>query len=431
MKKYLLIIFSVIFIAGCILEIGNGDGGNSIQQDEEAIRNVILDIFYDFNYDDIFGIMDHFDADFLHYDVDFYDEQQVWYNRFDQWNTALVYNISPNIMSVDYAKVGFTLEMDGQIFNVNSLSGNFSDVTILKKSNGVWKIYGNQNSGWEHYEIEVNSQPSGARIYIDGEYTEEVTPHTITNIPEGQYDVGVYLRDYNEIAETIYIDENEYLNFNLSLPSYPTPEFYLTSPENGEVFYENYFTLSGYIQLFEGNMAILTYNDVEYNIPVDNMSDFNIEVPISQYENTFFIRATNIQGNTGTTEDYTVYHGDNPPVEELTINLTWNTDSTDVDLHIWDPDGNWCYWQFPDGIPNGFLEDDMSGYGPETFNQSPVTEGAWVVKAVFYEGYNPENPTSAEIEIIVDEEVVYNFGPYEFSGEGDEWEMGFTVGGDE
>lgn len=430
MKKSLGMVFIIILITGCIFQSENGGEGGSNQQDVESIRAITLDIFYDFNYDDIFGIMDYFSSDFLHNDVDYSAERQIWYNRFDQWNSANVYNISVIIQGEDYAKVGFTLDLDGEIFNVNSLSENFSDVTILKKIDGIWKIYGNQNSGEDYYSLDVNSQPAAARIYIDGEYTGQVTPHTLTDIPEGQYDVGVYLRDYNEIGETMYVDENEYINFILSSPSYPTPEFYISSPENGEIINDDYFTLDGYILLFEGNTAILTYNGEEFDLDVDSFGDFNVDIPISSYENTFFMRATNLQGNTGSTDDYIIYQGEDPPPEELTINLTWNTDSTDVDLHIWDPEGNYCSWQSPEGIPNGFLEDDTSGYGPEIFYQSPVTEGEWIVRAHFYDGYDASNPTTAEVEIIIDDETD-NFGPYEFTASGDEpgawWEIGFTT----
>lgn len=47
--------------------------------------------------------------------------------------------------------------------------------------------------------------------------------------------------------------------------------------------------------------------------------------------------------------------------------LTWNT-LADIDLHIWDEQGNHAYYNNPDGIPNATLStDDTDGYGPEFF----------------------------------------------------------------
>lgn len=56
--------------------------------------------------------------------------------------------------------------------------------------------------------------------------------------------------------------------------------------------------------------------------------------------------------------------------------LTWDTDSTDVDLHMWDEDGNHAWYVDQTGIPDAELSEDIvTGYGPESFEEFEGTEG--------------------------------------------------------
>jgi len=302
---YLLII-SLLVTPACILEVEDGGGGSYTQWKYE-IKQVIYSIYEGYNNRNIFQIMEHFSQDFMHNTMNYNDEESLWYDRFDQDYTANVYNIDIEIINDAYAKTSYYLQLNGNTYNVNSFSEFYSDVTIFRRENGYWRVYGNQNPGWQYYDINVDSYPEGARIYIDGNYTGQNTPATIEDISPGQYTLGVYLRGYNEISETIYLDEDIYKNYDLQTPSEPKPDINITSPENGETFNDTEFLLNGYINNFDGNEAILTYNGIEYSIEVDSFNDFRVYVNLNQYENTFFIRATNNQGNTGTTVDYTIY----------------------------------------------------------------------------------------------------------------------------
>ncbi len=50
------------------------------------------------------------------------------------------------------------------------------------------------------------------------------------------------------------------------------------------------------------------------------------------------------------------------------IEITWNT-STDVDLHVWDADGQHAWYGDNGGVPGGLLSEDITpGFGPETFS---------------------------------------------------------------
>src|SRR4051812_38444876 len=46
--------------------------------------------------------------------------------------------------------------------------------------------------------------------------------------------------------------------------------------------------------------------------------------------------------------------------------LTWDTDDTDIDLHVWDADGNHAYFADQQAIPDSELDIDiLYGFGPE------------------------------------------------------------------
>jgi hypothetical protein len=48
--------------------------------------------------------------------------------------------------------------------------------------------------------------------------------------------------------------------------------------------------------------------------------------------------------------------------------IAWDTAATDVDLHVWDPEGHHAWFRDPAAIPGGELsQDDRYGFGPEYF----------------------------------------------------------------
>jgi ABC-2 type transport system ATP-binding protein len=72
------------------------------------------------------------------------------------------------------------------------------------------------------------------------------------------------------------------------------------------------------------------------------------------------------QADTTTTPDNPPGTPDNPLVR---AQMDWNTDA-DIDLHIWDEDGNHTYFLDLMAIPDAaLLEDIIPGYGPEIFQE--------------------------------------------------------------
>jgi hypothetical protein len=74
---------------------------------------------------------------------------------------------------------------------------------------------------------------------------------------------------------------------------------------------------------------------------------------------------------------------------DLRVTISWNTDATDVDLWVIEPDGTKCYYQNTRTSSGGELSQDQTqGYGPERYQIANARKGEYTV-IVHYYGLNP------------------------------------------
>src|SRR5262249_25632475 len=74
---------------------------------------------------------------------------------------------------------------------------------------------------------------------------------------------------------------------------------------------------------------------------------------------------------------------------DLRVTISWNTDATDVDLWVIEPDGTKCFYQNRQTKNGGELtEDQTQGYGPERYVMKKATPGVYRV-LVHYFSPNP------------------------------------------
>jgi len=60
---------------------------------------------------------------------------------------------------------------------------------------------------------------------------------------------------------------------------------------------------------------------------------------------------------------------------DLLVALSWNTDGTDVDMHVIEPTGEECYYQHRDTKIGGPLSQDVTqGYGPEQYPHEGIRD---------------------------------------------------------
>jgi uncharacterized protein YfaP (DUF2135 family) len=74
---------------------------------------------------------------------------------------------------------------------------------------------------------------------------------------------------------------------------------------------------------------------------------------------------------------------------DLRVTITWNTDATDVDLWVIEPDGTKCYFEHTRTKNGGELSQDQTqGYGPERYQVAKAQSGEYRV-VVHYFAANP------------------------------------------
>ena len=91
-----------------------------------------------------------------------------------------------------------------------------------------------------------------------------------------------------------------------------------------------------------------------------------------------------------------------PPVDVKVV-LTWDTDGTDVDLHVTDPSGEEVNYTHRESKSGGKLDQDVTtGFGPETFTLANALPGEYQVRAKYYSDNDNPN-TMATVQVVLHE----------------------------
>ena len=265
--------------------------------------------------------------------------------------------------------------------------------------------------------LQISSVPSGASIYIDGTYTALFTPATINGLVPGYHFLRLYLEGYNEYNEYFNLVEGtQYVvNANLGIPQPPLPVFDISYPYDQQHFTDNVIYLEAEVELdngnpFTGNTAIITLNGLDYEIDV-YYGYIYVNISITAGENTIQLRANSANGDTGVSDVITVYGDFTAP--EIEVVLWWNTPTSDLDLHAWNPNGEHCYYGNM-VISDGSLDiDDTEGYGPETFAVPTANVGIYEIQINCY-SLDMDEYADATVQVFFDGELEDTFGPHHF-----------------
>jgi hypothetical protein len=85
---------------------------------------------------------------------------------------------------------------------------------------------------------------------------------------------------------------------------------------------------------------------------------------------------------------------------DLRVTISWNTDNTDVDLWVIEPDGEKCFYAHRQTKNGGELTQDVTqGYGPERYQMIKAKAGEFSIKVHYYSG--PRNPQTGETSVNV------------------------------
>jgi len=76
---------------------------------------------------------------------------------------------------------------------------------------------------------------------------------------------------------------------------------------------------------------------------------------------------------------------------DVRISMAWDTDSTDVDLHVIEPSGTDCHYANKLTAVGGTLSRDFTmGYGPEEYTCKVAPEGKYVIKAKYFSSHRQD-----------------------------------------
>lgn len=89
---------------------------------------------------------------------------------------------------------------------------------------------------------------------------------------------------------------------------------------------------------------------------------------------------------------------------KVRVTVTWNTDNTDIDLHVVEPSGEKCYYSHKRTRHGGVLLQDVTwGYGPERYENVGGQDGKYNVRLKFF-GHRSNvlgNETHANVVIVL------------------------------
>eukprot|EP00812_Abedinium_dasypus_P010891 NODE_4484_length_670_cov_218.130081.p4 GENE.NODE_4484_length_670_cov_218.130081~~NODE_4484_length_670_cov_218.130081.p4 ORF type:complete len:133 (+),score=40.19 NODE_4484_length_670_cov_218.130081:3-401(+) len=81
--------------------------------------------------------------------------------------------------------------------------------------------------------------------------------------------------------------------------------------------------------------------------------------------------------------------------------IAWDTDQTDVDLHVVEPNGNEVYYSNNRSGLGGLLSRDFTrGYGPEVYTLPQPPAGEYRVRAKFFASHQASAATGATSVVV-------------------------------
>ena len=92
---------------------------------------------------------------------------------------------------------------------------------------------------------------------------------------------------------------------------------------------------------------------------------------------------------------------------DLVVTMMWNTDQTDVDLHVLEPSGEECYYQNKKTRSGGQITDDITtGFGPEMYVIPNAPKGKFKIYAKYFRNNSSRTARRGKVYL----EIIRNYG---------------------
>ena len=93
--------------------------------------------------------------------------------------------------------------------------------------------------------------------------------------------------------------------------------------------------------------------------------------------------------------------------------ISWDTDDTDVILHVWDSDGNHAWYGADDGVPDAELSSDVTtGFGPEVFSDFLDPSSRRFTYGLCYYSDHDNGPTTVSVKVTDPDGTVHSSSDY-------------------
>lgn len=194
----------------------------------------------------------------------------------------------------------------------------------------------------------------------------------------------------------------------------PAPIVRITSPATGAEINDTKVDVSGEIDDPQTKSWIVVNGSDKFWISqgYDTGTSFTKKVELKGGDNTISVYAVNKCGKMNSS---TIHVKGNFTEPAIKVVMSWNTNGTDVDLHLTDSNGgSECYYNnmTPNwGDPNSNLDDpkldidNRWGYGPETIILPQPKPGSYTVRIVYYSDHNEDQAIPSLVTV-----KVYEYG---------------------
>lgn len=260
---------------------------------------------------------------------------------------------------------------------------------------------------------------------------------TVINVPQ-EADYNINDPD-NDGSEEYDLFNDVGVNPSYSASGLPIIRDLISSGSSVSVPYVN---ISGIIENYDINSLSIRINNRYMSLSLldidsDGIVDLDQFIDLLPGRNIIQVICTNTIGTVYSDRIYVDYSSAVSGDEMILFTLNWDTDYTDLDLHVFyysESDVNsgsqplWqcAYWnrQITDNWLEGLDRDDTDGYGPEHFTMLGLQNGYYIITVNSYRIDN--TPTNAFMTIKAgDKQGTY--GPYRFSNSNGE---SYPVSGD-
>jgi len=275
-------------------------------------------------------------------------------------------------------------------------------------------------------QVLVDTTPAHATLYVDRVDTRARTPVILAGVPAGSHELKVYLPGFNEVFRTLSVPPGGgRVHIDLGVPQAPIPTVTLASYlQDGMMVTSSFLNIQASVSYngapLTSGLAVLSVNGRDTFETIDFDGVIRGAIALFPGDNLLQVRVTGPNGSTGVSPTINIIRVSNLAAaaaasQDITITLSWNTDGTDLDMHVFDPNGRHAWYGSLGGIPGGRLDrDDVDGFGPEVFTLPNPPRGTYRVAVDAYR--IDGTPTVGSLTVRVGSREIFT-GTYRFTAQ--------------